>query len=175
VLALQELEKGNLSLQDPISKYLPRLTQSWVDSVKVYHLLNHTSGITALDKPLAFKPGTQFSYSGLLSFQLLGSIIEKTSGKSYAALATDLFRKCNMKYTTIPASYKNGRLVKCYIEQVKGKFGPKPYNLKEIEPFTPAGGIISTAEDLAIWNKCLNGGKLLKKKQLSTHDNRFCH
>lgn len=83
VLLLKEVEKGNVDLQAPIKKYLPSLTRPWADSVTVHQLLNHTHGIIDIEKPLAFKPGTDFKY-GNLSYILLGKIIENTSHKKYA-------------------------------------------------------------------------------------------
>lgn len=77
VLLLKEVEKGKVELQSPIKKYIPSLTQPWADSVIVHQLLNHTHGIVDLEKPLAFKPGTNFKY-GDLSNILLGKIIENT-------------------------------------------------------------------------------------------------
>jgi D-alanyl-D-alanine carboxypeptidase len=58
VLILKEVEKGNVSLKKPITTYLPDLKQPWADSVTVQQLLNMSAGIVSLDKPLAFKPGT---------------------------------------------------------------------------------------------------------------------
>ncbi len=53
-IVLREMEKGHLALQDMIGKYLPDLQQPWKDSVTIHHLLTHTHGITAVDKPLSF-------------------------------------------------------------------------------------------------------------------------
>ena len=39
VLILKEVEKGKINLQSPIKKYLPKLTQTWADSVTVHQLL----------------------------------------------------------------------------------------------------------------------------------------
>ena len=39
VLILKEVEKGKINLQAPIKKYLPKLTQTWADSVTVHQLL----------------------------------------------------------------------------------------------------------------------------------------
>jgi CubicO group peptidase (beta-lactamase class C family) len=103
ILILQE--QGKLSVEDPISKYLPGSPNTW-SNIRIRHLLNHTSGIpdyTKLpdyistmtlayppekmmkslgDKPLEFEPGERFAYSNS-GYVLLGYIVEKVSGRSY--------------------------------------------------------------------------------------------
>lgn len=64
VIVLRELDKGRLRLEDPIRRYLPQLTEKWADTVTIHHLLTHTHGITALDKPLAFKPNSRHQHAG---------------------------------------------------------------------------------------------------------------
>jgi CubicO group peptidase (beta-lactamase class C family) len=162
VLVLQQLERGNLSLQDPIRKYLPDLKAGWADSVTVHHLLSHTSGVVSEEEPLAFPPGTQFLYSGILGYQLLARVAEKASGKTYAELAAGLFNGCKMRNTTIPARYRKGSLAGSFTEAPGGTLQPQKYTMKDVEPPTPAGGVISTTRDLAQWNECLHGGKLLQ-------------
>lgn len=105
-------EKGKLNIQDKLSKYYPQL--SFADSISIYHLLTHTSGIynytndgsfmkseavkpateqkiLALfqNKPLEFVPGTRFNYSNS-GYMLLGYIIEKVSGKPYEQLMREV-------------------------------------------------------------------------------------
>lgn len=169
VLVLQQVDKGRLSLTEPIKLYLPELSSSWVDSVSIHHLLNHTSGIIATDKPLAFTPGTQFTYSPFVAYELLANIIEKASGETYASLAKRLFDSCKMMQTTIPALYDqreapNKNLISSYYEDSDTILVREKYKLQDIAFATPGGAIISTARDLVLWNKCLHRGKLLKKE-----------
>jgi CubicO group peptidase (beta-lactamase class C family) len=94
-------EQGKLSLDDPVSRFVPTLTRA--REISIRQLLSHTSGyqdywpqdyvppfmlqpITAdqiLDrwarKPLDFDPGTQWQYSNT-GFVVAGLIIEKASG-----------------------------------------------------------------------------------------------
>ncbi len=145
----------------PIRKYLPELTQSWADTVTVHDLLTHMHGIIALDKPTAFKVGTQFNYShSNIGYTLLAKITERTSGKSFAEQSKELFKKCGMKNTFHPdiKSYEN--LVKGYTEQENGKI---EYDSTSFINFVAAGAFISTAKDLFLWNENLQGGKLLKE------------
>lgn len=159
VLLLLEVEKGKVNLNAPIKKYLPELTQTWVDSVTVHQLLNHSHGIIDLQKQLAFKPGTDFKY-GNLSFNLVAKIIEFSSKKSYREVAESLFKKLKMNHTF------------CYSKDKEQNLATGYYNVKnQLEPDTSrqitdetlgADGIISTVSDLAIWNNNLHKGKILK-------------
>jgi D-alanyl-D-alanine carboxypeptidase len=99
-------EQGKLSLDDPVSKYVPNLTRA--SEVTIRQLLSHTSGyqdywpqdyvppfmlqpINAekiLDlwarKPLDFDPGTKWQYSNT-NYVIAGLIVEKVSGMSLLA------------------------------------------------------------------------------------------
>ncbi|MCV2483442.1 beta-lactamase family protein [Flavobacterium sp. SH_e] len=158
VLILLEVEKGKVDLNAPIKKYLPELNQTWADSVTVHQLLNHSHGIIDLQKPLAFKPGTDFKY-GNLSFNLVAKIVEFSSKKSYRDVAESLFKKLKMNHTF------------CYSKDKEQNLATGYYNVKnQLEPDTSrqitdeslgADGIISTVSDLAIWNNNLHKGKIL--------------
>ncbi|MBF4493266.1 beta-lactamase family protein [Flavobacterium sp. MR2016-29] len=159
VLILLEAEKGKIDLNAPIKKYLPELKQSWADSVTVHQLLNHTHGIVDLQKPLAFKPGTDFKY-GNLSFNLLGKIVEFSTKKRYAEAAEALFKKLKMNHTFCYSKDKAQNIATGYIN-TKNILDPK--NSSQITPESfGADGIISTVSDLAIWNNNLHKGKILK-------------
>lgn len=158
VLILKEVEKGLIDLQAPIKRYLPELTQTWADSVTVHQLLNHTHGIIDLEKPLLFKPGTQFKY-GNLSYSLLGKIIEVTSKKSYSEIANAFFKKLKMKNTFCYSKDKMKDVVSGYIN-TNNIFEKVTKSVITTESIA-SNGIISTAGDLAIWNQNLHQGKLL--------------
>lgn len=162
VLVLQEFDKGKIDLFTPIHKYLPELTQSWADTVTIHHLLTHMHGITQLDKPAAFKAGTQYSYSQI-GYDLLAKIIERTSGKSFVELSMCLFKKCGMKNTFHPDIKKYNNLVKGYTENENGII---EFETETFQNYAAAGSFISTAEDLNIWNNFFYGGKLLKRKTM---------
>jgi CubicO group peptidase (beta-lactamase class C family) len=170
VLILLEVEKGKIDLNAPIRKYLPELKQTWADSVTVHQLLNHSHGIVDLQKPLAFKSGTNFKY-GDLSFGLAGKIVEFTSKKSYSEVANALFKKLKMKNTFVYSENKIQRLVSGYIN--KNNVFEIVKNSKITSEDLGADGIISTANDLAIWNNNLHKGKILKPQsyQLMTTSN----
>jgi CubicO group peptidase (beta-lactamase class C family) len=112
-------ERGKIRLDDSVKVYLSDAPASW-DNVTVFRLLTHTSGIpdyTRLpnfkslepfpatpeqivswfrDKPLDFQPGERISYSNS-GYILLGSLIEKVSGRSYGDfVAENIFKPLGM-------------------------------------------------------------------------------
>ncbi|MGE8525672.1 serine hydrolase domain-containing protein [Chryseobacterium rhizosphaerae] len=175
VLVLQAAEKGNLDLQVPIKKYLPELKQSWADSVTIHHLLNHTHGIVDTDKPLAFKPGSQFKY-GNLSYNLLGKILQNTTKKSFSESANTLFRKLKMEKTFCYDPQHNQALVSGFMNK-ENQF-QKVENSFLNKDLLAAAGIVSTVEDLAKWDQALYKGKLLSpeyQKMMMTASTKSQH
>ena len=137
------------------------MPQTWLDSITVHQLLNHTSGVTDWDKPLKFKPSTDFSYSNV-GYELLAKIAENVTKKSYATLTNEIFKICKMRHSMSPKSNQYKSLVNSYVEDSTGKV--KPVKGLLINLGIPSGGMISTAGDLLLWNKNLHGGKLLSQK-----------
>jgi D-alanyl-D-alanine carboxypeptidase len=161
VLVLREVDKGRLDLNKPIKYYLPELQQSWADSITLHQLLNHSSGLVALDKPLAFTPGTRFLYSPYLAYHLLSRVIETTSGKSFDALIEDLFRLARMKNSAYPFGTTDKNQASGYLKGADGQPEKVDMDYKTIRPMVPGGALISTPLDLLRWNDQLHGGKLL--------------
>src|SRR5262249_50422496 len=112
-------ERGTLSVDDEVTKYLPQYPTHG-QHITIRHLLTHTSGITGYtelpefgdpmrrkkprdtlvalfgDKPLDFMPGEALVYNNSAYF-LLGLIIEQLTGQSYAEFVkTNLFDKTGM-------------------------------------------------------------------------------
>src|SRR5690606_20176137 len=90
------VERGVLSLDEPVSKYIPQWRSPVKESVTIRQLLTHTGGLSAwyptyaqrLDADaaqsavevitalnLAYAPGTKVEYS-CLGYMLLGRIVE---------------------------------------------------------------------------------------------------
>ena len=161
VVVLREVDKGRIDLHVPVKKYLPNMSQTWLDSITVHQLLNHTSGVTDWDKPLRFKPSTDFAYSNI-GYELLAKIAENVTKKSYATLTNEIFNICKMKHSMSPKLNQHKSLVNSYTEDSTGKIKVVENVLNDLG--IPSGGMISTAGDLLLWNKSLHGGKLLSKK-----------
>jgi CubicO group peptidase (beta-lactamase class C family)/uncharacterized protein (DUF302 family) len=102
VAIMQLKEQGKLSINDPISKYLPDIPKAW-GKITILQLLQHASGIPDFRtadydsaraynpaqlvdlvrmKPLRFDPGTDVQLSAT-NFTLLGMIIERAGNMPY--------------------------------------------------------------------------------------------
>jgi CubicO group peptidase (beta-lactamase class C family) len=192
---MQLVERGKLSLDDPIGKYLGTdwLSQVILDRVQVKHLLTHTSGLGSyfnegfvrasralfrqVDdyKPLvqgemlAFAPGTQWSYSntGML---IAGAVIEKAGGRDYFDLIREnVTGPAGMRSTD---SYELDRVNKNLAvgySREQTPAGPEWRNnlFEHVIRGGPAGGGYSTVEDLLHFDQALRAGKLLKKETLA--------
>jgi CubicO group peptidase (beta-lactamase class C family) len=185
ILLLQE--RGKLSIDDPVSKYMPDAPAAW-SKITIYNVLTHTSGIpnftgfpdyrstewkdtnpTELvarfrDKPLEFEPGTKFNYSNS-GYVLLGYLIEKTSGQSYADfLQQNIFTPLGMTSTGIDSNA-------AILPQRAQGYHRTPRGIEHdgyismTIPFS-AGALYSTTRDLLKWEQGLFGGKVLKPQSL---------
>jgi CubicO group peptidase (beta-lactamase class C family) len=182
VAILMLAEQGKLSLQDDITRFLPDYPTKG-HRITIEHLLQHKSGIrnyTSMpafwrgneedksvaqmieffkDEPLDFSPGERFAYSNSGYF-LLGAIIEKVSGMSYADfIAKHIFEPLEMRDSAYEGKERSAkRRVAGYRD---GFLGYKP--AREISMTLPysAGALVSTVDDLARWDAAIADGKLL--------------
>ncbi len=161
VLILLLEEKGLLSTDDFVSKYLKALETKEFKNITIKQLLNHTSGISDLGNGLMSKPGEKFNYSNK-GYRLLGEIIEKVSGKSYDENAMELFQKVGMKHT-FTANDTVENLSGAYLGNASKfqKIENMPKRLAQPSIGIPAGGILSTTRDLNLWNQKLYSGQIL--------------
>ena len=137
----------------------------------------------AFAHPPNFSPGKQYEYNNT-NYALLGLVAEKVDGKPLAQIMHDRwFGPLNMQHTelpfstvnTIPKPYSHGYLYGSssvalvgeppYSPEVQaaaraGTLPPKDYTDVNHSFAMAAGGVISTANDLAIWIKALVGGKV---------------
>jgi D-alanyl-D-alanine carboxypeptidase len=138
----------------------------------------------AFKHPPYFPPGTDFHYSNS-NYALLGLIAEKIDGKPLASCLQDrLFGPLGLKDTlhpaitsnTLPEPYSHGYLYggcsfrnltdKPYPPDIQaavkaGTLKPDDCTDQNSSYASAAGGVISTANDCAIWIKSLVGGKVL--------------
>jgi CubicO group peptidase (beta-lactamase class C family) len=165
VLTLKEVEKGTIDLEQTINYYLPDFNQPWADTVTVHQLLNMSSGISSLEKPLLFEPGNGYYYSNP-SYGLLGQIIAQATGKSYATNANNLFEELGMSNTFsyelqgVSDGLVSGHaLLNKEIKPVD--FQQWEFTEEQWGLFLPAGGIVSDAYDLNTWDSKLHKGEIL--------------
>lgn len=177
-------EKGKLSVNDPLSKYIPDYPDG--DKITIHNLLTHTSGIAEYfrdeliswnhyysleelislfkDNAQNFIPGERFQYCNS-NYILLGYIIEKVSGIEYGNFVQQfIFTPLDMEN-----SGYEGRKTK-FKNLAVGYYSIKP---KPVEAFNfnmsiiySAGGLCSTIDDLYKWDQALYTEKLVKSETL---------
>jgi len=122
-------------------------------------------------RPLEFEPGEKWAYCNA-GIDALGRIMEVVSGQSYEDfLRTRVFQPLGMLDTTFyPSPEQRERLAVTY-DKKDGKLVAAPNTLIGVLPQArhpiPAGGLCSTAGDLAkLYQMMLNGGQLDGKQIL---------
>lgn len=124
IAVMQQVERGKLSLDDDISKYVPEFPMQG-HRVSIRQLLNHTSGIVdyhylgdpiegtsrqpkALDEVMALyagrnwvnEPAKKWDWS-ISGFQLLVTIVERVTGQSFPDyVAENIWKPAGVKSTT---------------------------------------------------------------------------
>jgi CubicO group peptidase (beta-lactamase class C family) len=174
------VEQGKLSLDDDLSKYVPSFPLQG-NKVTIRHLLTHTSGIhnyTAMkgwqstwssdlttdsivgfvkQEKFDFKPGDAFSYSNT-GYVLLGMVIEKVSGKSYAKFVDDeLFKPLKLTQTSYCPSRTTDPAFASGYARRDTTFAAAAY-LSLTHPHA-AGALCSSVSDFVRWQRALSGGK----------------
>jgi CubicO group peptidase (beta-lactamase class C family) len=170
------IEQGKVGLNDPLIKYFPELPSGVYGPVTVASLLHHTSGIrdffTLLElegkstddhfsyadflallerqKELNFKPGDRYLYSNS-GYVLLGMLVQRVSGDRLSEFAAkNIFRPLGMMHTFFhddPQTIIKNRATGYDFEGGSYKFHPTNFSL------VGDGGLISTVEDLTLWNE----------------------
>ncbi|MFN0111449.1 MAG: serine hydrolase [Blastocatellia bacterium] len=187
VATLMLMEQGKLNLSDEITKFLPDYpTQG--HKITIEHLLTHTSGIKSYtglaewrplwrkdlkmtelidifkNQPMEFAPGEKWNYNNS-GFVLLGAIIEKISGQSYADFVEkNIFAPLGMKQSF----YDNTQRVIPRRAAGYSKNANTYANAEYLSMSHPhaAGSLMSTVDDLAKWDAALYTEKLVKQTSL---------
>jgi D-alanyl-D-alanine carboxypeptidase len=181
-------EAGKLAVVDPITAYLPDYPTHG-QPITIEHLLRHTSGIAnytglpwfaanqrrdvSLDElidafknePLDFGPGEKWNYSNS-GYVLLGAIIEKVAGLSYEQFLQErIFGPLGMGHSGYDHTDRlvPGRAAGYQI----GAGGLENAGYLSMTLPHAAGALISSVEDLAIWNEALAGGRILRPETLT--------
>ena len=183
---LQQVERGRISLDDNIAKYVPEYS-SQRKHVTIRQLLNHTSGIRdlndlgdpfvgriALDlpqkdvlaqvrnQPFSFEPGTRWSYNNT-GYYLLGVILERVTGQAYGDyLEEHVFRPAGLSAT----SGCDARGLIPHRARGYDPVGVDFVNAQYMSMTTPfsVAGLCSTAGDLAAWARALRSGKVISRE-----------
>ena len=179
------VEAGKVGLNDPLTRYFPEAPTAW-KQVTVRQLLSHTAGFTDYPKgfdyrkdrteaellkvveaiPLAYPPGTAWSYSNL-GYLTLGILIHRVSGEFYGDfLRQRIFRPLGMSTTRlideadiIPNRADGYRLV-------RGELKNQEWVAPSLNT-TADGSLYFSILDLARWDAAVYTGQLLKKSSLA--------
>ena len=181
IMLLQQ--RGELSVDDSIEKYLPDYPTHG-HKITIYHLLNHTSGIKSYTNitgymnagvrtdltteelvavfknlPMDFAPGEDWNYNNS-GYVLLGAIIEKVSGQSYADfIADNIAAPLGLDSTLYGGQQVIPNRAAGY-ELVNENIIINAGFISMTQPHA-AGSMLSTPADLANWNKGLTGGEFI--------------
>ena len=184
-VVLQLVAEGKLSLDDPLTKFVPGYPEPGGHAT-VRQLLNHTSGIQSYtgipgwmasdkvhtphttaemiaefrDQPAEFAPGEKWNYNNS-GYVLVGAVIEAVTGKPwYQAIAERITGPLGL--TTIRYGGEEAAtpaFATGYTSPDAGKFAPA----RAIDMSVPhaAGALIGTVGDLARWSNALHHGKVV--------------
>lgn len=179
--AMTLVERGRLNLSDRVSRYVPEFTGGGKEDAQVLHLFTHTSGLPdelpdnaelrkqhaplkkfiqgSIKAELLFKPGTRFSYASAGTL-VVAEIIQRLSGKTVREFVhKEILDPLGLKSTGLGSQgFARERLVRAVLPeyQAGGDFG---WNSTYWQEFgSPAGGMFSTPEDVAVVCALMLGG-----------------
>lgn len=186
MVVMRLVQQGELSLDEPISTYLPDYRRDNGGRLTLRTLMSHSSGVPndidaaikrdpatrtlSLDNAeavrrfasgnLRFAPGTDWDYSHS-NWLLVKAIVEKVTGQSYAALVQG--------YLVQPLALRHSGVYSGSSTTVPGmalgykQLAPSPEPLDKPTPnfMTLAGGFYASANDLFVLMDGLFTGKLL--------------
>jgi len=166
-------DEGKLSLDDPVSKYIPELANlpyptSDSQVLTIRHLLTHSEGfpednpwgdrqLAQTDEtmhswlrtgiPFSTSPGTAFEYSNY-GFAILGQIVAKASGRPYADYVRDnILKPLGMTASTFEMTSVPKEHIALGYRREGDTYKPEP--ILAHGPFGAMGGLWTTAPDLA--------------------------
>ena len=182
-------DRGKLSLDDKVSRYLPGL--SGADQITLRQALSHTAGYSGyftLDftpdegrrliapqeiarrwggAPLDFSPGSQWRYSNT-GYTLAGLIVEQLEGRPLASvLRAKVFTPLNMTTAAdVDERPLRGGDARGYTRYVFG--APRPSRAIGRGWLFAAGGLAMSAPDLARWDISVIDRRLLSASGYAT-------
>jgi D-alanyl-D-alanine carboxypeptidase len=179
ILALEE--EGKLSTEDPVSKWIPELSLG-ERTVTIAQLLSHTSGLRT-DAVLSVEPYRTYSQAEMIArigalgfssepgeredynnggYYLLGVVIERASGTSYAELLEQRFFEPLGMFRTAYCGLPPALPVPVGFVQLFGPASPvAPVDMSI--PFA-AGALCSTPTDLVTWSEALSSGRAISSE-----------
>jgi D-alanyl-D-alanine carboxypeptidase len=186
VAVLRLVQDGRIDLDDPLGKHVPELANLPLGRGTVHQYLNHTAGAGDLDHrwsdhqrelrshddylrvfasdPLIAEPGQGHAYSNL-GYMMLGSLIERVTGKDYYRFVRkSVFAPARMTRT--------GTEPEDTLVEGRSRVYEKPLGTHDIVDATErldyrpvsAAGVYTTVDDVARFFAALRGRRLLDAK-----------
>ncbi len=184
---MQLIQRGEVRLTDPVSKYLPQFSQNGKEDVTVRDLLTHFSGLRddldlstpwqghdaalsmAYAEKLVSPPGSRFQYSDI-NFIVLGALVESVTDTSLDRYCeTHIFVPLGMTHTRFlpPVSWRpkiaptdldeNGKMLRGVVHDPTAR---------RMGGVAGHAGLFSTADDLAKFATALMNGSTVLSPQM---------
>src|SRR5436190_7494246 len=113
------------------------------------------------DDPLVAAPGTRFSYSSY-GYDVVGAALERVAGRDFATLMHEaVLGPAAMRETTLATAPRAARAT---FYEVQESGGVRVAPLIDLSDRLPAGGFLSTADDLARFGVALTDGTLVGRQ-----------
>jgi D-alanyl-D-alanine carboxypeptidase len=184
-LVMQEVAKGTIDLDKPVSTYLPTFKSPGAVKITVRHLLRHQSGLPNPDDTKAGKDGVPAYYAKVdkalqnpltgycagpvkgeaggnwaynnCDYIVAGALLEAVTKMPWQRLVSERIAK-PLGLTSL-AAFPATRAT------IKGKVGGKAEGRYKFDTFGAAAGLYGTAADLLTFDRALMTGKLLPEAQ----------
>ena len=172
-------ERGRVDLDVPVDRYvdfpshggaitLRRLAghlaglrhyESQPEAVNRRHFASVTTALALFaGDPLVAEPGTRFSYSSY-GYDVIGAALERASGRDFVSLMREaVLAPAHMRETTLATAPRAERATFYELKDSGGVRVAPPIDLSDR---LPAGGFLSTADDLARFGVALTDGTLV--------------
>ena len=140
--------------------------ESRAEAVNRRHFASVTASLALFaGDPLVAEPGMRFSYSSY-GYDVIGAALERVSGRDFASLMRDaVLAPAHMRETTLANAPREARSTFYEITDSGGVRVAPPIDLSDR---LPAGGFLSTADDLARFGVALIDGTLVDKGTAAT-------
>lgn len=198
-LAIGQLaEQGQLSYEDPVSKFLPDYPdRESARRIRIKHLLSHTSGLgdyttskvykESLDRmrtvealldagrePAKFEPGAKWSYSNT-GFVLLGRILEIVTGEDYYEyMGKHVFAPAGMHTASFPILPRDGVATVPMAYPYEVEFDGRQQRIvntlgADFRRGSPSGVGIASALDLVNAARAIRAGRIVTSETFRLH------
>jgi serine beta-lactamase-like protein LACTB len=133
--------------------------QSQAEAINRRHFRNIAATLSLFaDDPLVAEPGARFSYSSY-GYDVIGAALERVADEPFAALMREqVLAPAHMTETTLASAPAN---VRASFYEVTSNGGVRRAPPIDLSDRLPAGGFLSTADDLAHFGAALTDGTLV--------------